>query len=533
MGVAGRRRNRSRQKIIIANFSDTYFLERTTNTDVHRRRTNVELGFCDGQSQKSKNTDGDCHKTKRRDCCHCFCFCCSVIMSEITITLCNPQSDVSESMPVSPSMSISDCLEFSQALLGMEGDAILVKDGKRLSGSTLSEAGVQNGDLIVVMERQAAAPAGPAPAPAPSGGLDFSNLLAPASAPAAGGGSGGGLDFSSLLSSAGNATSDNAEPTLVYYPGMTLADAVDHNPHPRAIVKLLQEHQNLSKELNYHNPTLARKLVGQPYETAVEIWRSDIVKGSITTANAVTQSFHKEQLYQKRLRENPNDAQAKEYFEAKRKKQLVHQQYQQAMQEYPESMGRVLMLYIEAKINGHTLQAFVDSGAQVTIMSKKCAAKCGILDYVDTRFAGVAVGVGTGKILGRIHYVQLQIGTTYFPCSVTVMDDMTMPAGAPMSAGKTGDGAPKPKDMDFLLGLDMLKRHLCMLDLEKGCLKFRLAPGQYMETPFLHEKDLDESKGGTKGFNAERANKELEEAQRRYEEEVAKKGGDGSDDMEE
>ena len=229
---------------------------------------------------------------------------------------------------------------------------------------------------------------------------------------------------------------------------------------------------------------------------------------------------------QARLQANPNDAEAKEFFDARRKKELVFQQYQQAMQEYPESMGRVLMLYINAKINNHNLQAFVDSGAQMTIMSKKCAIACGIFDLVDTRFQGVAMGVGTGKILGRIHIVQLQIGDTYFPCSVTVMDDAALPA-----AGAKSDG-PKPKEMEFLLGLDMLKRHQCQLDLGSGQLKFRLAPGQYLETPFLHEKDLDESKGGTKGFNAEKANKELEEAQRKYEEEQ-KKGGGSGDSMEE
>jgi len=39
----------------------------------------------------------------------------------------------------------------------------------------------------------------------------------------------------------------------------------------------------------------------------------------------------------------------------------------------------------------------------------------------------------------------------------------------------------------------------------------------------LFEKDLDASKGGTKGFDAELANRELEEAQRRYEEEQESK----------
>lgn len=245
-----------------------------------------------------------------------------------------------------------------------------------------------------------------------------------------------------------------------------------------------------------------------------------MVKGSIKNSFAISQHLNKEKEFTRRLRENPNDAEAKEYFEKKKKDRIVDEQYRQVMQEYPESMGRVLMLYIDAKINDHPIQAFVDSGAQSTIMSKKMARNCGILDLVDTRFAGVAMGVGTGKILGRIHMVQLQIGHVHFPCSVTVMDDATMP----MADG--GKDKAKPQDMDFLLGLDMMKRHTCTIDLAEGKLKFRLSPGEYLETPFLHEKDLDQSKGGTKGFDANKANEELLKAQEKYDKE-------GSDNMEE
>jgi len=171
---------------------------------------------------------------------------------------------------------------------------------------------------------------------------------------------------------------------------------------------------------------------------------------------------------------------------------------------------------IEAKVNGHSVQAFVDSGAQSTIMSKRNATNCGIMDVLDTRFKGVAVGVGTGVILGRCHIVQLQLGDYYFPCTITIMDDP--PPGS------------DAKEMPFLLGLDMLKRHTCSIDLENQVLKFRLAPGQYMETPFLHEKDLDEAQGGTKGFCADRANKELDELRKRDEDNDEKGGMAGEDD---
>ena len=51
-------------------------------------------------------------------------------------------------------------------------------------------------------------------------------------------------------------------------------------------------------------------------------------------------------------------------------------------------------------------------------MTRQCAQVCGIAHLIDTRFEGQAVGVGTGIILGRIHLVEMKIGTAHFPITI-------------------------------------------------------------------------------------------------------------------
>jgi len=179
---------------------------------------------------------------------------------------------------------------------------------------------------------------------------------------------------------------------------------------------------------------------------------------------------------------DPMDAEVQRKIAEEIEKRNIEENMHLALENAPESFAQVVMLWINVKVNGHHVKAFVDSGAQMTIMSADCAKRCNIMRLVDKRFSGIAKGVGTQPILGKVHLAQIQIENIFLPVSFSVMPD---------------------QPMDVLLGLDMLRRHQCIINLQQNCLSIS-TPAGTTNTYFLGEADIPRSqKFNNKDFESE------------------------------
>ncbi|XP_037697176.1 protein DDI1 homolog 1 [Choloepus didactylus] len=225
------------------------------------------------------------------------------------------------------------------------------------------------------------------------------------------------------------------------------------------------------------SPALIRSmLLSNPHDLSLLKERNPPLAEALLSGNLETFSqVLMEQQREKALREqerlrlfsaDPFDLEAQAKIEEEIRQQNIEENMNIAMEEAPESFGQVAMLYINCKVNGHPLKAFVDSGAQMTIMSQACAERCNIIRLVDRRWAGIAKGVGTQKIIGRVHLAQIQIEGDFLQCSFSILEE---------------------QPMDMLLGLDMLKRHQCAIDLKKNMLVIGTTGTQ---TYFLPEGEL-------------------------------------------
>ena len=184
----------------------------------------------------------------------------------------------------------------------------------------------------------------------------------------------------------------------------------------------LRHNQSAVSHLAARNPPLAQSVLDNNYNKFVEI---------LERQQAETQFWENASA-------NPFSAEVQGRIADNIQQVNIEQNMMSAMEHVPETFAPVTMLYINCKANSIPLKGFVDSGAQNTIMSSRCAERCNVMHLVDRRWQGTARGVGEQKIVGRIHLCSIQIGNDFLPCSFSILER---------------------QEMDFMLGLDMLKRH--------------------------------------------------------------------------
>lgn len=247
------------------------------------------------------------------------------------------------------------------------------------------------------------------------------------------------------------------------YARISMISDLPHNIRPEEIVEWCDEQPHLLQQFLSQDPTLGQLVMARNITQIRTLMMQRLLDSN--------KQHYKENREMEELAANPDSEEYQMKIAERIRLKNVQENRNFAMENYPQFFGQISMLYVNIEINNQPIKAFVDSGAQSTIMSASCAERCNIMRLLDVAFAGEARGVGSAKILGRINLTQMKLGNSYFPVSITVLES---------------------DSMEFLLGLDMLRRYNSCIDLDANSLRFKIGD-RYEQVPFLGESELPQS----------------------------------------
>lgn len=130
-------------------------------------------------------------------------------------------------------------------------------------------------------------------------------------------------------------------------------------------------------------------------------------------------------------------------------------------------LGSFQPLQVSVNVNGYSVPAIIDTGAEVTVMSLSCAKRCRLAEAIDTRHSGTAVGIGSTDIVGRIDDLELKLGdTASISNKIAVL---------------------RQSKCDFILGLDVLQKHNCDISFKNNRLRMTVK-NKTVKIPLLSSK---------------------------------------------
>lgn len=344
------------------------------------------------------------------------------------LTVSNEVNNLIISVDISESMTFLDFKAYLEAESDIPPpDQIVIHNSKSLRGDglTLEELGLKDDDLLVLQK---------------GGGDTITSATS-------------GVSAATGASGASGASADSA---VVHQQIEAMRQQFLDNPQMANL--LLQSNPNMQQLL--HNPEAFKQVMKESLQ--------QFQVGQNPFGPAATGGLNPQQQAElSRLEQDPDNPESQARILELIRQDQINKNMELAYDITPESFTSVSMLYIKIKVNNQPVQAFVDSGAQQTIISPRLAEKVGIDRLIDRRFVGEARGVGSTQILGKIHSVPISIGESeiQIPCSFMVIDTQ----------------------VDLLFGLDMLKRHKCVIDLAGN----KLVVGSNVETHFLPDNEIE------------------------------------------
>ena len=189
--------------------------------------------------------------------------------------------------------------------------------------------------------------------------------------------------------------------------------------------------------------------------------------------------------YNNLLNSSMNSPEAQRKIEEIIQNQRLNDNYMQATELMPESLFPVDMLFINVEINNKKITALVDTGAQTSFMGVDICRRCNLMNMCDKRFQGIAKGVGASRIVGVIHAAQIKIMNKIIMLKINVIEN---------------------NEIEFILGLDNLRKYSCNVDLKKNGLVF---PDIGITAKFLSDGEIKRMK---EAQQLEKENEEIEKA---------------------